>query len=66
MAAEGIHRLEVAAIVAFPDAMETADLLIRYDGRVTDRTFIVYVVADSEPPMVITVSVRRPVWNLFQ
>ena len=58
MAAEGIHRLEVEAIVASPDSVVTGDWLIRYDGQVAGRALSVFVVADSDPPKVALLVVR--------
>jgi hypothetical protein len=55
MADRGIHRLEVEAVLTSPDQVEEGEVVIRYEGRIADRTIVVFVVRDSEPPTVMFV-----------
>lgn len=37
MSAAGIHRMEVEAIIATPDTVDTGDMFVRHDGRIGGR-----------------------------
>ena len=52
MTFQGVHRLEVEAIIATPETVTTGDVFIEYDGHIGGRRLRVYVVRDSDPPIV--------------
>lgn len=57
MAELGVHRLEVAAVIAVPDSVDAGDVLTRHAARIAGRMIVVYTLRDSEPLMVMTVEV---------
>jgi len=57
MAEDGVHRLEVEAVLSDPEATEIGEHYVGYHGRVADRRFRIIVVKESDPPLVMMVLV---------
>ncbi len=55
-----IERIEVEAVVASPERVDVGEATVRYHGVLGGRLLDVFVLRDSDPPYVVTVSERPP------